>query len=145
MIAKVEITGKIHQSTPTANIYVENENGPLLEIEWLGKVDTEDYKSTMLEAKRLVEEEGYGHAIINRLKLDEINPDSAIWLKKEFVKVHLKSITKNLKKVATVESKSAFSRFYSNSLTLSAKVIYPSLSIKSFPSKETALDWIMER
>ena len=142
MIAQLEEVELVnYQSLNTAIIYVDPKI-KLLEIEWLGKVDPEEYKSTMLEAARLVGEERYGHAIINRLKLDEVSPDSALWLKKEYVKVHLKPIINKLKKVATVESKSAFSRFYSNSLTLATKVVYPSLSIKSFGYKEEALEWM---
>ncbi|MEQ9405164.1 MAG: STAS/SEC14 domain-containing protein [Cyclobacteriaceae bacterium] len=134
------IIGVLHQSTPTANIYLDKD-AKLLEIEWLGKVGSHDYQKTMMEARNLVGD-GYSQVIINRMRLEEINPDSALWLKKEFIKVHLKPVIHNLKKVATVESKSAFSRFYSNSLTLAVKVIYPSLSIKSFPSKDDALEWM---
>lgn len=136
-----EVVGRIHQDTSTAKIFIDSAN-KCLEILWLGKVDYDDYQKTMLEAKRLVDEEGYGHAIINRLQLDEISPDSALWLKKEFIKIHLKPIINKLQKVATVESKSTFSRFYSNSLTLATKVIYPNLSIKSFGGRDEALTWI---
>ena len=141
MINQVEIAEKVHQALGTATIFTDD-SCKLLEIQWRGKVDFDDYKKTMLEAGRLVDEENYCHAIINRLNLGEVSPDSAVWLKKEFVKVHLKPIINKLKKVATVESKSSFSRFYSNSLTLATKVVYPSLSIKSFGTKEEALSWM---
>lgn len=141
MITETQSIGTVHKSTTTANLHVDR-NLKLLEVEWLGKVDHGDYQMILLEANRLVKEEGIEHAILNRLNLDEISPDSALWLKKEFIKVHLKPIIGKLKNCATVEAKSAFSRFYSNSLTLAVKVIYPSLSIKSFPSKETAIAWM---
>ncbi|MEM9337986.1 MAG: hypothetical protein AAGA66_04605 [Bacteroidota bacterium] len=141
IINEIESTETIHQAYKTSTIYVDKSR-KFLEIRWLGRVDFDDYKQTMLEAGRLVGEEGFQNAIINRLELEEISPDAAVWLKKEFVKVHLRPIVNTLKKVATVESKSAFSRFYSNSLTLAIKVVYPSLSIKSFSSKEEAFTWM---
>ncbi len=144
MIAsQIEPKEVVHRSYRTSNIVIDEER-KFLEIRWKGKVDYDDYKKTMLEAGRLVEEENFSQAIINRLELDEISPESALWLKKEFVKVHLKPIINKLKKVATVESKSAFSRFYSNSLTLAIKVVYPGLSIKSFSSKEEAFGWMFD-
>lgn len=136
----IESANTVHQTTKTATILIDPV-AKLLEIQWLGVVDSNDYQKTMMEAKNLVAQ-GYKYAIINRLKLEVIHPDSALWLKKEFVKEHLKPVINNLSKVATVESKSAFSRFYSNSLTLAIKVIYPNLSIKSFSSKEEALSWM---
>lgn len=141
MMTQSATSAILHKSTPTANLHVDR-NLKLLEVEWLGKVHHSDYQNVLLEANRLVKEEGIEHAILNRLKLDEISPDSALWLKKEFIKEHLKPIIGKLKSCATVEAKSAFSRFYSNSLTLAVKVIYPSLSIKSFPTKEAAMIWM---
>ncbi len=140
MNVNLDTQSTLYLGTSTGNVYVDPDQD-LLEIKWQGKVDFNDYKKVMMAARDLVGE-GYGNAIINRLELEEINPDSALWLKKEFIKVHLKPVIHNLKKVATIESKSAFSRFYSNSLTLAAKVIYPSLSIKSFATKEEAMNWM---
>ena len=138
-MAQFELTPYKELETADAALDYESKT---LQINWKGNVDFEDYQEVLLSAVKLAEEGKLINLVLNRLNLVELNVECRVWLKNDFLKGYAKPVIPLLRKVATVEAKSTWGRFYTNAITKTVSIVYPNMSFKSFSSEDEAYDWI---
>ena len=124
----------------TASLTVDFSNSFLI-INWLGRVDFEDYKTVLLKASDIADVHNIQNVIINRLNLRELNTESRVWMKNHFLKKVVRPLIPKLAKVATIESRSPIGQVYSKTISKTVSLVYPNLSFKSFGSEIEAYQW----
>jgi hypothetical protein len=113
-------------------------------VSFKGKVQFDQYKDALMRTVELVTEHTIENIMMNRLEIGELDPECRIWVKNEYLKVHIKPCIPNIKKVAVVEAKSIIGAFYGKALYSALSMIYPNLTFRYCDSISQAMGWFNE-
>lgn len=128
---------------PTATVDLDAENSIVM-VSFKGKVDFNEYKEALMKAVDLVDEYKLENVMMNRLEIGELDPECRVWVKNEYLKVHIKPYIPNLHKVAVIESTSIVGAFYGKALYSTLSLIYPNLTFKYYDTVQQGLNWFQE-
>lgn len=129
--------------TSTTSLDLDMENS-IAVVSFRGKVKLEEYKEALMKAVDLVGEYGLENVMMNRLEIGELEPECRLWVKNEYLKVHIKPHIPNIHKVAVIESTSIIGAFYGKALYSALSLIYPNLTFKYYDTVEEGLNWFKE-
>ena len=110
-----------------------------------GDILFDDYKAMLLGGAELAANDRVNNIIIDRRNVLKQDAECRLWVKNYYLKEHVKPVVPKIKKVAIVESKSIVGRIYGKTIFASLSLIYPTLSIKSFPDVKKAFEWVIEK
>lgn len=128
-------------STSTLDLDIENS---ITIVSFRGKVKFDEYKEALMKAVDLVGEHRLENVMMNRLEIGELEPECRLWVKNEYLKVHIKPLIPNIHKVAVIESTSIVGAFYGKALYSALSLIYPNLTFKYYDTVQEGLNWFKE-
>ena len=110
-------------------------------VGFIGDINFEDYKETLLSAAELVRSQGVENIIMDRTRIEKLDAECRVWVKNEYLKVHIKPLIPKLNKVAVVDSTSIVGQLYGKAIYKSLSIVYPSLTFKFFSKMDKAIGW----
>jgi len=110
-------------------------------VSFIGDIKFGDYKEVLLSAAELVRSQGVQNIIMDRTRIEKLDAECRVWVKSEYLKVHIKPLIPKLNKVAVVDSASIVGQLYGKAIYKSLSIIYPSLTFKFFSKLDKAISW----
>ncbi len=130
-------------TSSTASVDLEKESSIVI-VSFRGKVKFDEYKEALMKAVDLVGEYRLENVMMNRLEIGELAPECRLWVKNEYLKVHIKPHIPDIHKVAVIESTSIVGAFYGRALYSALSLIYPNLTFKYYDTVAEGLAWFKE-
>ncbi len=110
-------------------------------VSFIGDIRFEDYKEALLSAAELVRSQGVQNIIMDRSQIEKLDAECRVWVKNEYLKIHIKPLIPKLNKVAVVDSTSIVGQLYGKAIYKSLSLVYPSLTFKFFSKIDRAISW----
>lgn len=111
-------------------------------VSFIGDIQFEDYKEALLSAAELVRSQGVANIIMDRTRIEKLDAECRVWVKNEYLKVHIKPLIPKLNRVAVVDSTSIVGQLYGAAIYKTLSIVYPSLTFKFFSKTEKAIQWL---
>ncbi|MGB3464860.1 MAG: hypothetical protein WBA74_06310, partial [Cyclobacteriaceae bacterium] len=119
-----------------------DDNKKLVIVKFIGDIRFDDYKEVLLAAADQVATRGIENIILDRTQIEKLDAECRVWVKNEYLRVHIKPLIPSLDKVAVVDAKSIVGQLYGKAIYNSLSWIYPSLSFRFFSKVEKAMAWL---
>ena len=113
----------------------------MAKIAFIGDIRFDDYKEVLLSAAELVRSQGVENIIMDRTQIEKLDAECRVWVKNEYLKVHIKPLIPKLNKVAVVDSASIVGQIYGKAIYKTLSIVYPSLTFKFFSKLDKAINW----
>ncbi|MEL6558024.1 MAG: hypothetical protein AAFQ94_07560 [Bacteroidota bacterium] len=113
----------------------------MAKISFIGDIRFDDYKEALLSAAELVRSQGVENIIMDRTRIEKLDAECRVWVKNEYLKVHIKPLIPKLNKVAVVDSASIVGQIYGKAIYKTLSLVYPSLTFKFFSKLDKAINW----
>lgn len=110
-------------------------------VSFIGDIRFDDYKEALLSAAELVRSQGVENIIMDRTKIEKLDAECRVWVKNEYLKIHIKPLIPKLNKVAVVDSTSIVGQIYGKAIYKTLSIVYPSLTFKFFSKMDKAINW----
>ncbi len=107
-----------------------------------GDVSFEDYKRTLLGGAELARRGTVDSVIMDRRDISKLDAECRLWVKNEYLKVHVKPLIPKMRKVAVIQSKTILGQVYGQTIYKTLSMFYPNLTFKSFTDLKDAVEWI---
>ncbi len=118
-----------------------NEMNGICILRWSGRVDIETASELLTLGAAAVMLKGYKKILVDRRRLLEFDNEARLWID-NWLKTKAKNISKDVEKVAIINSDSPFGNIFNNAFNSTISLVMPHLTLQIFSNHIRAIRWL---